>query len=221
MVPVSTKLGKSIDFTSNQYLQKRIDGVNFSITFLANTEEISVLGFNTQWNQKLSDNMPYAYSGAINHVKLDEDIKQMAHQYTQVLAKEFKLAGLNSIDFIVAENTVYVLEVNHRIPATYELYETRYGELMKEHIEVCSSNILPVTTRRSLLRAHAIVYAPSNICIAEDMLWPLWSSDRPHVGEVIHRAEPVCNVFAGGQNSAQVCEMIESRKQSIISKLTH
>jgi predicted ATP-grasp superfamily ATP-dependent carboligase len=224
VAPASVQLGGYVDFASNQYLQKRIEGTNFSITFLAislaNKEEIQVLGFNTQWNEKLSDSMPYAYSGAINHVKLDEDVKQTACQYTRVLAKEFNLIGLNSIDFICAENTVYVLEVNPRIPATYELYETRNGELMKEHIEACNHNILPETTRQPLLRAHAIVYAPRDIRITEDMLWPLWSSDRPHAGEFIRRSEPVCNVFAGGQNSAQVCEMIESRKQSIISKLT-
>lgn len=218
---VTAQLGECIDFASNQYLQKRIDGVNFSVTFLANKEEIVVLGFNTQWSEKLSDSMPYVYSGAMNHVKLDEDVKQVAHQYARQIVKAFNLVGLNSIDFIIAENTIHVLEVNPRIPATYELYETRNGELLKEHIEVCNSNILPEITRRLMLRAHAIVYAPSDICIAEDMKWPLWSADRPHAGEVIRRAEPVCNVFAGGQNSAQVCEMIGGRKRTIISKLTH
>jgi predicted ATP-grasp superfamily ATP-dependent carboligase len=221
VAPVSTQLGKGVDFTNNQYLQKKIDGVNFSITFLANKEEMQALGFNTLWNEKLSDNMPYAYSGAINHVKLGKEIKETAFQYAQVIAKEFNLVGLNSIDFICAANTVYVLEVNPRIPATYELYETRYGELMKEHIEVCTTNVLPVTKRQSPLRAHAIVYAPSDIRVAESMLWPLWASDRPHIDEVIHQSEPICSVYAGGQNCAQVCKMIASRKQVIVSKLTH
>lgn len=210
----------SIDLANGQYLQKKIEGINFSITFLANREDLLMLGFNTQWHTKLGSSMPYAYSGAINHVKLDDDVKQIAHEYAQILVKQFNLVGLNSIDFIYSDNTAYVLEVNPRIPATYDLYETKHGALMEEHIAVCMTNNLPAKARQPLLRAHGLVYAVSDITI-DDMSWPLWSSDRPHAGEVIHRYQPVCNVFAGGQNSAQVYEMIERRKQSIISKLTH
>ncbi len=219
VTPVSAQLGKDVDFTNNHYLQKIIDGVNFSITFLANKEEIMELGFNTQWSEKLSDSMPYAYSGAINYVKLNESIKETALQYAQVIAKEFKLVGLNSIDFICAANRVYVLEVNPRIPATYELYETRYGELMKDHIEVCKNKILPTAKRQPLLRAHAIIYAPTDINVSENMSWPLWAADRPHALEVVKKNEPVCSIFAGGQNSAQVYEMIKTRKQSILARL--
>ena len=221
VIPVVDKQENILDLTEGQYLQKKLEGISFSLTFLANKEEILVLGCNAQWHTKLNDSMPFVYSGAINNVKLNDDAKKTAQQYARILAKQFDLVGINSVDFIYLDNTVYVLEINPRFPATYDLYETKYGELMKEHIEVCTTNILPAKIRPPLLRAHAIVYAPNDISIAADMAWPLWSSDRPHPGEVIYHNEPVCNVFAGGQNSVQVYEMIVRRKQSIISKLTH
>lgn len=209
----------TMDFASNVYLQKKIDGINFSLTFLANGSEIAELGFNTLWSEPLGDSMPYAYAGAINQVKLEQKFKDTALQYTKVIVKEFGLVGLNCIDFICEDNFVYVLELNPRMPATYELYETKYGDVMKQHIEVCESQKLPVSKIQPLLRAHAIVYAPIDIKIPENMSWPLWTADRPHAQELIKKHEPVCSVFAGGKNSAQANRMIKTRKQSILAKL--
>ena len=140
-------------------------------------------------------------------------------RYARVIVKEFELVGLNSIDFICRGNLVYVLEINPRIPATYELYETKYGELMNQHIEACKNRTLPALKSQTLIRAHAIVYTPSGVKIPENMTWPLWTADRPHALEVIKKLEPVCSIFAGGQNSSQVYEMINTRKQTILAKL--
>ncbi len=212
-------LNKGQEITNNQFLQKKIDGIKFSLTFIANAKDIFALGFNTLWSESLSEDVPFVYAGAINQVKLEEETQQTALQYAKVVVKEFELIGLNSIDFIYADSSVYVLEVNPRIPATYELYETKYGEIMQQHIEACNNLILPTVHLKSLLRAHAIVYTPHNIQIPGNMSWPLWAADRPHAQEVINKYEPVCSVFAGGQNNSQVCEMIKKRKQSILTKL--
>ena len=212
-------LRKELEFAESIYLQKKIDGINFSLTFLANGTELFELGFNTLWNEQLGDDIPYAYAGAINQVTLGDEIQEIALQYARVIVKEFQLIGLNSIDFIFKNDSVYVLEINPRIPATYELYETKYGEVMGQHIEVCKSQTLPTVKGKSLLRAHAIVYAPTDSAVSKSMLWPLWTADRPHAEEIIKKYEPVCSIFAGGQNSAQVYEMIKTRKQSILAKL--
>jgi len=212
-----TFLNDAYENDENKYLQKKVEGINFSLTFLANGKEISTLGFNTLWHESLGENMPYVYAGAINQVKLDADVQQTALQYASVIAKELDLIGLNSIDFIYAEKSVYVLEVNPRIPATYELYETKSGVLMHQHIEACTNRALPEEQLVPLLRAHAIVYAPTDITVSDELSWPLWTADRPHAQELIKKYEPICSIFAGGQNCAQVCEMINTRKQSIFA----
>ena len=210
-----------MDALTNAYLQKKITGTNFSITFLANGKDISTLGFNTLWSESLGELMPYAYAGAINSTGLGNEILSTAERYAKIIAREFDLVGLNSIDFICDEDSIYVLEVNARIPATYELYETKTADLMREHIEVCRSRTLPTEKRPNLLRAHATVYAYEDIQIPENMSWPLWTADRPHDGELIPKYTPICSVFAGAKNSAQVDEMIKTRKRSIILKLAH
>ena len=205
--------------TENSYLQKKIVSNSFSLTFLANKNEIFVLGFNAQWSESLNDGLPYVYKGAINTVKLEQEHIVTAKHYAELLTKEFNLLGLNSIDFICEGTCVYVLEINPRISGSYELYETKYGDLMREHLEVCKTKKLPTKKRTELLRAHAIIYAPKNVKIPKDFVWPLWTADRPHEGELISQYEPICSVFSGGKNSAQVREMIKTREQSIINKL--
>ncbi len=216
---VNVKSEKQVDFNS-KYLQKKVSGISFSITFLSNGQQIKVLGANTQWSESLGDAIPYAYSGSINQTKLDKHVITTAVEYTQQIAQAFKLIGLNSVDCIYDGDTVYVIEINPRIPASYELYESKYGDVMRAHINVCKNYILPIDDREEHLRAHAIVYAPNDIQIPEDMAWPLWTADRPQNGEHIPQYEPICNVYSGGKNIAQVCEMISSRKKIILRKLT-
>ena len=55
--------------------------------------------------------------------------------------------------------------------------------------------------------------------VPTEFVWPLWTADRPHPDEVINQYEPVCSVFSGGKNVAQVREMIHTRKNLIIEKL--
>lgn len=203
----------------NNYYQRMIDGLNFSLTFLANGEEIKSLGFNTQWSEALGENIPYAYSGAINTAELTEEQKTTAVNYATSIASTFNLIGLNSIDYILSGGELYVLEVNPRIPATYELYETRYGDLIQEHIDVCKKKKLDPNKKNHLLRAHAIVYAPETIQIPNDFAWPLWTADRPFPQDSIPQYEPICSVFSGGKNVAQVRQMIHTRKKTIIEKL--
>jgi predicted ATP-grasp superfamily ATP-dependent carboligase len=214
-----TPLTKNTEIAENAYFQEKLEGVSFSITFLANSNEIFALGFNTLWTVPLGMTVPYAYAGAINEVKLDESILEVALKYAKVLVKEFKLIGLNSIDFIYANDSVYVLEINPRIPATYELYESKNGDVIRQHIQACVDKTLPKSRNKTLLRAHAIVYAQSELVIPDTMAWPLWAADRPHAQEVIKKFEPVCSIFAGGRNYAQVNEMIKTRKRSILATL--
>lgn len=203
----------------NIYFQRKLDGLNFSLTFFANVNDIQVVGFNTLWSKNLTDKVPYAYAGAINNVDIAESLKSTAIHYAQSLIKVFKLVGLNSIDYILSGNCVYVIEINPRVPATYELYETKYGDLINEHISVCKTKNFSSRQWSKLLRAHAIVYAPETIKVPNDFSWPLWTADRPHAGEIINQYQPVCSIFAGGKNEAQIKNMIRMRESTIIKNL--
>ncbi len=203
------------------YLQRKMEGLSFSLTFLADGANIEVLGFNTLWHRTCGPDRPYVYEGAVNRAELTQEQQSMALHYTVCLTREFNLVGLNSIDFILSNDCVHVLEINPRIPATYELYETRQGHLIGAHMDACiHAKLAPMSGERPL-RAHALVYASEPMQVPARFDWPLWTADRPHPEEEIQQYEPVCSVFAGGKNMAQVRAMIRTRMQKILQDLGH
>lgn len=201
------------------YLQRKVEGLSFSLTFLADGASIEVLGFNTLWHRTCGPDRPYVYEGAVNRAGLTREQQSMALHYTVRLTREFRLVGLNSIDFILSSDCVHVLEINPRIPATYELYETRQGHLIGAHMDACiHAKLAPMSGERPL-RAHALVYAPEPMQIPARFDWPLWTADRPHPKEQIQQHEPVCSVFAGGRNMAQARAMVRTRMQKVLQDL--
>ena len=127
---------------------------------------------------------------------------------------------MNSIDFICDDHGQFMFWRSMHVYLPHmNLYETRQGDLMREHILACKERRLPKEERTTMLRAHAIVYAHKDIKIPSDFNWPLWTADRPHLGEEIPQFEPICNVFSGGKNYSQVCEMIMTRKKAVLNKL--
>lgn len=201
------------------YLQRKLQGLSFSLTFLADGANIEVLGFNTLWHRTCGPDRPYVYEGAVNRAELTCEQQSMALHYAVRLTREFRLVGLNSIDFILSNDCVHVLEINPRIPATYELYETRQGHLIGAHMDACiHAKLAPMSGERPV-RAHALVYAPEPIQMPAHFDWPLWTADRPHPDEEIQQYEPVCSVFTGGRNTAQARAMIRTRIQKILQDL--
>ena len=197
------------------YLQRYMKGLDFSLTFLADGENIEALGFNTLWHRACDSGRPYVYEGAVNQVALGPEQKHTALDYAALLARAFHLVGLNSIDFILSKDDVYVLEINPRIPSTFDLYETRSGKLIQAHMDACMHGKLARLPCEWPLRAHALVYAPESVQVPACLKWPLWTADRPHPEEIIQKNEPVCSVFAGGKNMSQVRSMIRVRMQKI------
>ncbi len=212
-------LEKQHAFTQGIYFQRKLDGLNFSLTFIANGDEIQPIGFNALWCKELDNLTPYAYAGAINSVNLTEQQKDTAMHFAHTLTQAYNLIGINSIDFILSNDCVSVIELNPRISATFELYETKQGDLINDHISVCTTKRFTPRQRVTLLRAHAIVYAPRTVTVPMEFSWPLWTADRPHAKEVIFQNHPICSIFAGGKNEAQVKAMIRARETIIINKL--
>lgn len=201
------------------YWQRKTEGLSFSLTFLADGRDIEVLGLNTLWHRACGPDRPYVYEGAVNRADLTQEQQNEAIHYAVLLTREFHLVGLNGVDFILSDDCVHVLEINPRIPATYELYETRQGHLIRAHMDACIHAKLARMPGEHPLRAHALVYAPEPVQVPDCFDWPLWTADRPHPGEVIQKHEPVCSVFAGGKNTGQAHAMIRVRMQKILRGL--
>jgi predicted ATP-grasp superfamily ATP-dependent carboligase len=160
----------------NHYFQQRIIGRSISLLFLANGLEIKEVGFNELWLSPTS-RLPFRYGGAVSNIELSFAVKQQMTQAARVLTKKFALLGLNSLDAIVRDDIVYVLEVNPRLSATFDLYsDDLYQNIDAKNIT--NSNVINLHIQVSIegeafqladieksaqvikqSKAHAVIYA--------------------------------------------------------------
>lgn len=220
----------SADYYDQQYLE----GKPVSLLFLAEEGSVEVVGFNEQWHNPTAF-QPFRYGGAVSNIPLATDIKAQFVQAAQKLTQVFKLKGLNSLDAIVQNDVVYVLEINPRLSATFDLYPGKAANILR-HIQACLSEMIQsgMTLSRMIdsyqatlaaisvndAHAHAIVYTPDALAISADFDWPEWATDTPLNMTYIEAQRPVCTVLATGENSEAAKQLAQSRVKILLKSLT-
>ena len=218
-----TGVHRSCEVTINTgaYWQQESKGISISALCLTDKNNWRLIGVNRQFTLALSDHLPYVYAGAIANFEIDEQFKNKLISYAEYIIKHFKMVGLISIDMLLTADNLYVLEVNPRISASYELYErlATNVNLIDEHIRVCEGERLlqgqPITGQSGYL----IVYAKSDFQVPEQILWPSWVHDRPEAKRFIRRHEPICSVYADATEANDLETLIRAREQEVLIKL--
>lgn len=222
----------------NHYYQQQIDGRSISLLFIANSHNIEVVGFNEQWLSP-AETMPFRYGGAINHIDLSSAVKQQLIYAAEQLTRAFGLLGLNSLDAIERDDIVYVLEINPRLSATFDLYSADFYQSVGARI----THIIDLHIRTSLegekfqhghlkspfqlasqFKAHAVVYAPVDVAIAVLFEWPNWVVDSPYLSEQDHEiqilaGEPVCSILVHADDAVTARQLVEDRVKIIMNLL--
>jgi predicted ATP-grasp superfamily ATP-dependent carboligase len=206
--------------TASYYWQREIIGVPISALVITDGRQYRIIGFNRQFVCHHSEQRPYVYSGAIANIELSEDITKKTRSYINKIISNFNLIGIFSLDMLLVEQALFVLEVNPRISSTYELYERIQDELnlVDAHIRVCEGDALCEFATMTALSGQRIVYAKQN-GIAGGMTWPNWTSDQPNVNQSIQQGDPICSVFAVGDDYDSVHRRLEERAQQVLGLL--
>ena len=187
------------------YLQELVDGIAGSIVFVAAAGEAVPIGI----SRLLAGDAAFGatgfrYCGNI----LDTMATRQAVRLARAAAREFDLAGVNGVDFIVRRQRAHPIEVNPRWTASMELVERAYGlSIFGAHADACVRNRLPdfdlVTAQRGAgTIGKAIVFARRDVSVGDTSAW-LTSPDVrdvPHPGEIIRAGRPICTVFAAGRD---------------------
>ncbi len=212
---------------ANEYYQRQMDGVAVSLLFIADGREIETVGFNEQWLAPC-DNMPFRYGGAAGQVALASNIRQQLKDAAAKLTAAFGLLGLNSIDAIVQGDVVYVLEVNPRLSATVDLYDSMENNLIHRHVQVSlgqdgfSQSKLTAGCRVIQSKAHAVVYAIEDTDIEPAFVWPDWAVDTPYdSGQTVKilAGDPVCTVISHAERAELAMELAKTRVEIIRNRL--
>jgi predicted ATP-grasp superfamily ATP-dependent carboligase len=195
----------------NCYFQEHINGCSVSLLFLADGKSVKVIGFNEQWLSP-SVSMPFRYGGAVSQLHLATDIQLQLITSAQKITLAFGLVGLNSLDAIVAKNIAYILEVNPRLTATVALYAE--SNLLQQHILACLGQSASVATSGKESSAHAVVYAPTELKITKNLVWPDWAADIPDITKknaLIKEGDPVCTIVAQSLDAESAKQLVQTR----------
>ena len=211
------------------YWQKFQAGTPHSVLFLADGQQVKVIGFNSQWSVCLSETEEFVFSGVINGADLAYAHKAVITDWLKQMVPVFALKGLNSLDFIHADGCSYVLEINPRPPASMQLYDQ---DLLLRHIQVCVGSVgatlvahSPETGRlKSPLQSppqtgYQIVYAKRDLIIPDHFEWPDWCMDLPKCGDMCRAGQPLCSIIAHQKNSQSVVEQLLTKQQLILNRL--
>jgi len=196
------------------YFQRAMPGEPVSLLFLADGQQIKVIGFNQQWVAP-SASMPYRYGGIVGHAEFAASVKQQLILAAQKLTSAVGLRGLNSLDAVIDGERVWVLEINPRLSSTFDLYQSKDCNLFEWHVRACTTGLAGMTEALpipKIAKARQVVYAPYDLVLPVEFAWPEWVADIPMPNSTIAADNPVCTVLAeaGSASAAQV--LVLSRK---------
>lgn len=205
------------------YWQQEISGIAVSALCVSNGVEVVCLGFNQQYSTSSFEGYPYVYRGVLVNADLSSTLKEKTICYANKLINHFNIIGVFSLDMIAskqfAQESLYVLEVNPRISASFELYEHLNPSLnlVDAHIRVCEGERLPEFDLSNTQSAYLIVYAEEDCLISEQLVWPEWVKDRPEAFRQISKYEPICSVHADeGESKGSLYSLLKQRADQVI-----
>lgn len=184
-------------------LQEKLDAQSFSASFFSSEGEITLLGVTEQlgFDREISETLHvpgYAYCGNILLRDWDENLLARLSSIARCLTREYRLVGLNGIDFIMGEDCEpLLLEINPRWCASFELYERIPGFLPA--VAQIEGQLPPVTALPVGAVGKAVLYAPDpGVHVPADSLKWLQDgmADIPMPGGIIKPQHPLCTVFA-------------------------
>jgi len=210
------------------YAQERIAGVPASIVFVAAQGQAVPVAISRQLiGDEAFGVSGYRYCGNVLASTDDEVFSERVVELLIALScevtEQFGLIGLNGIDCVVKDEVPYVIEVNPRWCASMELVERQYGvSMFGAHAAACVDGVLPSF---ELARVHqtgsvigkAIVFAREDVVAVGTRTWlgDETVRDIPKPGEPLARGQPICTVFAEGENSGACVEALKRRAHDV------
>jgi predicted ATP-grasp superfamily ATP-dependent carboligase len=219
---------------SHEYLQEWVRGEYVSVLFLVEKTSFQahVIGVNLQWTSP-TKTQPFRFGGIASNYDLSGIIEKQLRDIVQKLAKAFELVGLNSLDVVIQNEKIFILEINPRLSASVDLYALALFEkcgldLIKLHIQSCLGQIFSETDQKKLAElptnigstAMAIVYAQEDM-VLKNIDWPPWVNDKPNNGVKILKESPICSVTSYESSALLAKSIAESKVKSAYDILSN
>lgn len=228
---ISLVVDQSATLGNNHYYQQKMNGRSISLLFVAYSHGIEVVGFNEQWLNP-TVGMPFRYGGALSRIEVSSIIQQQMIDAAEALTRTFSLRGCNSLDALIQDDIAYVLEINPRLSATFDLYRAEEYQavelhLMEVHIQASLGGVswqqVQMKKSKSVVqqsKAHAVIYALEDMLIPTTFSWPDWVLDSPCLDEQAQAFKlladaPICSVQAQADDADVAKCLLDSRVEAI------
>lgn len=191
------------------YYQRYIAGTSYSAIFVGAHKHAALLGvteqlIGTTWNAVSA----YQYAGSIGPVTLPSAAEPQLRGLGATLSERFELQGLFGVDFILAEDNIWPVEVNPRYTASVEVIEIATKlSLLESHVQACLNQHLPSVKMRepSLIAGKLILYAKQAMEVSESEIELIAKrvaeeadgviADSPRAGTKLLPGDPICTVL--------------------------
>jgi uncharacterized protein len=192
------------------YVQERIHGVTGSIVFAADGRRAVALGLSRQLvGERSFGAHGFRYCGSLLASEgaavfpRQAEVLVRATALAVAVTEEFRLRGLNGLDFVARDGVPLPIEVNPRYSASMELVERATGSsLFAIHAGACEGRLPEPARLPVVVHGKAIVFARRDIVVTDPRAWRVPAvADVPHPGERIRRGHPICTLLADGADA--------------------
>jgi predicted ATP-grasp superfamily ATP-dependent carboligase len=207
---IQNAMEASPENNQQSYWQKQIAGEPGSVLFLANGKNARMIGINHQWLAPTPAH-PWRYGGAVGQQTLPLNLLAALKKSVKKLVRREALLGLNGVDFLWDGQNLTALEINPRIPATFELYDQDFKKgLMKAHIRACLGKLPHKKEGVSQkVRAYAVVHIANSVQTSAK--WPLTGAcrDLPRQPGPLIQGQPLCTLHTEGPTTTAAIRLLQ------------
>ncbi len=198
-------------------VQKYVEGVDASASFLSNREEAFLVSINRQLIGEKWLNSPgdFTFCGNISPYKVKPETKKQIEVIVDALTNEFSLVGSNGIDFILKKGIPYLVEVNPRFQGSIGCIERAYEiNLTQLHLQACNGELPKKKFKAKKFSGRGVVFSPRKGKVPNLKLYSFVKDLSPPNTEV-KKGEPVCSVVDTHKNYLKVFQNLKRKAKRI------
>ena len=189
--------------SATDYYQRKIVGRSGSALFIANGSTARVLLLNEQFPRDPERN-DFCLQGIRNDLPLTLPQREFLDNALQQLTQRLTLQGVMSLDFIIDDACIHLLEINPRPTASTQLLNDSF-QLISNHCAAVNGQLLQALGELSVTRKLLwFCFAQEDIVIPSAFRWPEYCHDLPADGHTVRRGEVICSMLLSSTTNNRV-----------------
>ncbi|GAB6054992.1 ATP-grasp domain-containing protein [Methanobacterium movens] len=196
-------------------LQEFVSGENVSASLLSTGTESQTILSSKQLYAEENPALPeFIYGGNITPYPGEDSVfKKVA----QEVVDELKLTGSNGVDMVIANDDIYIIEVNPRLHGTFECAEAVLGiNMMEAHIRACEGELLSVSSPEKYA-IKKILFAKKRSLVGNLKYNGVF--DLPLENTIIEPGQPLVTLICSSENLYNCLEKINRATSHVEGKL--